>query len=236
MKKIILLFALIILTSPILAQEREHEVNSEVPELTAYHDVIYQLWHTAWPNKDMALFKSLLPDIEKGFESIKKAELPGILRDKKAKWDEGLKKLESTISDYKAAIIADDSEKIMSSAEKLHAQYEGLVRTVKPVLKEVDEFHQVLYNLYHYYNPNFDYDKIKEAAAQLKEKMTPLMAAKLSERRKPKEPAFDKARKELLTAVDKLIEVVNTGKNKEAINNSVDGVHSKYQELEKVFD
>lgn len=236
MKKLIALFTLLVFTFPMIAQEKNHEIDSEVKELTAYHDVIYQLWHTAWPNKDMELFKTLLPDVEKGFEAIQKAELPGILRDKKAKWNDGLKKLEGFISDYKTAIGANDSEKILSSAEKLHAQYEGLVRIVKPVLKEVDAFHQVLYNLYHYYTPNFEYDKIKEAAAQLKEKMGPLMIAKISEKRKAKEPAFNSARNELSTTVDKLVEVVNAGKNKDAIDKAVDGLHNKYMELEKVFD
>ena len=223
--------------SPTLAQqEKNHEVNSEVKELTEFHDIIYQIWHTGWPQKDIKLLISFTPDVEKGFDRIRNVELSGILRDKKSKRDEGLKKFRINVEMYKGAAAKNDSVRILDAAEKLHMQFEALVRIVKPVLKEVDAFHQELYMLYHYNMPEYDYMKIQKSAVVLKAKMKDLMKAQLSERMQAKKDSFEKCKTELNTAVDMLSEVMVKGDDKTAINTAVDAVHSKYQELEKVFD
>ncbi len=237
MKKYLFIIIAIAFTLPTFAQqEKNHEIKSEVKELTEFHDVIYQIWHTGWPQKDINLLVSLTPDVEKGYDKIKNVELSGILRDKKSKWDDGLKKFRINVEMYKGAAAKKDSVGILNAAEKLHMQYEALVRIVKPVLKEVDAFHQELYMLYHYNMPNYDYTKVQKSAIVLKAKMEDLMKAELSKRMNAKKDAFDKCRTELNTAVDKLNEVMVKGNDKNAINAAVDAVHSKYQELEKVFD
>ena len=48
------------------------------------------LWHDAWPNKDVKAMAAMLPDIEKHVAAVNKAELPMILRDKKAAWVAGV--------------------------------------------------------------------------------------------------------------------------------------------------
>jgi len=237
MKKCLFIIITIAFMLPAFAQqEKNHEVNSEVKELTDFHDVVYQIWHTGWPQKDIKLLISLTPDVEKGFDKIKSVELSGILRDKKSKWDEGLKKFRINVEMYKGAAAKNDSVRILDAAEKLHMQFEALVRIVKPVLKEVDAFHQELYMLYHYNMPEYDYMKIQKSAVVLKAKMKDLMKAQLSERMQAKKDSFEKCKTELNTAVDMLSEVMVKGDDKTAINTAVDAVHSKYQELEKVFD
>ena len=217
-------------------QEKDHEVNSEVKELTEFHDVIYQIWHTGWPQKDIKFLISLTPDIEKGYDKIRKVELAGILRDKKLKWDDGLKKFSINVEMYKDEAAIRDSVGILNAAEKLHSQFEALVRIVKPVLKEIDAFHQELYMLYHYNMPKYDYMEVQKSAVVLKAKMNDLMKAQLSARMNAKKDLFEKCKAELNTAVNKLNEIVIKGDDKIVINAVVDTVHSKYQELEKVFD
>ena len=234
MKKILLI--LLLFTIQIAAQEKDHEVNSEVKELTDFHDIIYQIWHTAWPEKDIKMLKSLVPDIEKGFASIKSAELPGILRDKKMKWEEGLNAFAECVDNYKSAAAKDDSAGLMNAAEKLHSQFEGMVRIIRPMVKELDAFHQVLYMLYHYYLPDYEFDKIKESAGLLAERMEALNSAKLSSRLQAKQKQFDTGRIELEVAVKKLNEVVKAGDDKPSVTKAVDLVHTKYETLEKVFD
>ena len=237
MKKYLFIIIAIAFTLPIFAQqEKNQEVISEIKELTEFHDVIYKIWHTGWPQKDIKLLVSLAPDVEKGFDKIRKVELPGILRDKKSKWDDGLKKFRIIVEMYKVAAAKKDSVWILNAAEKLHSQFEALVRIVKPVLKEVDAFHQEFYMFYHYNMPEYDYMKVQKSAVVLKEKMKDLMKAQLSERMNAKKDSFEKCKAELNIAVDKLNEIVAKGDDKNAINAAVDAVHSKYQELEKVFD
>jgi len=237
MKKCIFIIITIAFMLPIYAQqEKNHEVNSEIKELTEFHDVIYQIWHTGWPEKDINFLVSLAPEVEKGYDKVKKVELSGILRDKKSKWDDGLKKFRINVEMYKGTAAKKDSVGLLNAAEKLHSQYEALVRIVKPVLKEVDAFHQELYMLYHYNMPNYDYLKVQRSAIVLKAKMKDLMNAQLSERMSNKKDLFEKCKGELNVAVDSFNEVMLKGNDKSAINTAVDALHSKYQELEKVFD
>ncbi|MHB9040477.1 MAG: hypothetical protein ACYC4T_07465, partial [Melioribacteraceae bacterium] len=79
-------------------------------------------------------------------------------------------------------------------------------------------------------------EKIKTSAVVLKSKMVDLMAAKLTKRLESKQEKFGKARNELNDAVQKLDNVVAMTNDKKEITNAVDGVHYKYQELEKLFD
>jgi len=240
MKRLNSLFAallVLLLAFPIIAQDHSSdETNWEVKELWEFHETIYQLWHTAWPAKDTELLKSLLPDVEAGYESLLNVELPGILRDKKTKWDDNIAKMGVVIEDYKTAAAGNETQPMLDAAEKVHSYFEMLVRTIKPVLKEVDAFHQVLYTLYHYDIADYNYDKIKTSVSELEVKMDELNKAELSERLKTRADTFNKARTELSVAVDELEAVVAAGDSKEMIIAAVDKMHVKYQALEKVFD
>lgn len=236
MKKLAVIIIMILCAMPSLAQDKkDHEVSSEVKELFNFHDVIYQVWHTGWPNKDITFLSSLMPQIEDGFISIKKAELPGILRDKKVKWNEGLVKFEKCVSEYKTAVDKKDSVGIMNAAENLHTQYELLVRVIRPMIKEMDPFHQVLYMLYHYYVPKNEMENIQKSTPELKAKMEILNKAVLSAKQKPREESFNKARTELSAFVEKFVKAVET-KNQKNISEAMDNMHTKYQSLEKVFE
>ncbi len=234
MKK--LFFLIFIFSIQLFGQEKDHEMKSEVKALTEFHEVIYQIWHTGWPEKNIEFLSSLLPDVEKLAAEVIKAELPGILRDKKIKWDEGIKNFGSSVSEFKNAVEHKDSVRILNAAEKLHTQYEFLVRTIRPVLKEVDSFHQVLYMLYHYHLPNYEFEKIKTSAKEMISKMEKLNNVQLPAKIKQRQDNFDKAKLELEIAVKKLNDVLEQGEDRKTIESAVNLVHSKYEELEKVFN
>ncbi len=159
--------------------QTEEEIKSDVPELKALHEVIFKLWHDAWQNKNIELLKELVPAIDSHAVKIQSAKLPNILQDKKVKWNEGLTKLKEIVNEYHKAATTTDTQKILDAAEKLHAQYEKLARMIKPVLKEVEAFHQILYTLYHYYMPEYNKDKIKASVLDLQRKMEDLNKAVL---------------------------------------------------------
>ena len=214
--------------------QRPAETATNVPALEVFHEVIYTIWHEAWPKKDAALLQKLLPDVEKGIESVAAAPLPGILRDKKAAWDEGVRKLQSAGADYKAAVASKDDAKLLAAAETLHSRFEGLVRTIRPALKELDEFHAVLYMLYHHYLPKNDADRIRKSAEELAQKMGVLNQAKLPERWAAKDHDFQVARGLLSQSVAALEGAIRSGDEKK-IRDAAESVHTRYQALEKVF-
>ncbi len=224
---------------PLLAQEPGKDITAEtsstVPALRDFHSVIFKIWHTAWPQKNYDMLAALLPEVEKGVAAVSGAELPGILHDKKAAWTLEVQELEAVLNEYRAAVEAKQKQPLLDAAEKLHGQYEALVRVIRPPLKELDQFHVVLYKLYHYDMPRESLGQVKESAEQLQEKMTALNRAVLPSRFKSKEEAFRTARAELDRSVSDLGRVVSSN-DPEKIKVAVETVHSRYETLARVLE
>jgi hypothetical protein len=229
-----LAIALVLLAAaavPALAQETE----SAVPEIAAFHEIIYPIWHTAYPDKDIAMLKSLVPQMDELAGKVLAAKLPGILRDKQAKYDAGLAEFRKAVEAYDAAAKGTDDKAMLDAAETLHGRYEMLVRIIRPVLKEMDEFHKVLYVVYHTDLPAKNWDAVRVAAPDLKTKAEAVTQAKLPARLEPKAEAFAKASGELAKAAAVLAGLGPTADGA-AVEQAVLKLHSRYQELEKVFD
>lgn len=236
MKKSLALLALAAaLCAPALATTIDPETEARVPALTSFHEVIYPLWHDAWPKKDVEALVAMTPKVDAGVDAIAKAGLPGILRDRKKAWDEAVARLAAIRGEYDAAAAKKDGSALLDAAEKLHGHFEKMVRIVRPALKELDAFHGTLYVLYHRQLDPFALDAVSKSVATLKEKMGPLSAATLPERQKAKEPAFVAARAALGAAVEAAVATI-PGKDEKAIRAAVELVHTRYQEVEKVFE
>jgi len=214
------------------------EIKSSVPELIKFHDVIYVIWHEAYPAKDIKLLKSLVPDIQTHLSNINNAKLPGILRDKEAKWKEGLIDLNKTADDYYDAANGSDYQALLDAAEKLHSNFEMMVRILRPVLKELDEYHKTLYVIYHKFFPEKKYDEINLVMDNLiskAEDITRVSEENLKKRIPAKTDDYNKAAKELLEATLALKEILKTNDSAQ-IDKAIDSMHSKYQKLESIFD
>ncbi len=235
---VLFVFSLCLLFIPVRAQGNKttvDETSSSIPKLSEFHEVIYVLWHTAYPQKDYELIKKHQPDVAQFAEELPSISLPGILRDKKEKWDTAAKNFIKASGDLASAVNNNDSEKMLSATEAVHSAYEGLVRAIKPLMKELDAYHVVLYKIYHKHMPDFMMDELQKASEELKEKCHDLMKAKLPKRLEKKAAQFEKARTVLCAATDKLVEIAE-GKDKISVKNAVDDVHAKYQLIEKIFD
>lgn len=240
MKNIILTLIILLLFSSIYSVRSQdstmaHEISGSVPELEEFHNVIYEIWHNAYPSKDIASLKSYVKDVNSGAQKIYEAKLPGILRDKETKWNEGLAELKKAVDDYNTAASGTNDEQMLNSAEALHAKFEMMIRIIRPVLKEVDDFHKVLYVVYHKYIPEKDYDKIKSVSEELKIKAEAIVNAKPNKKVESKLDAFNSAANDLLIAVNELVEICK-GNDNSAIEKAAENMHTKYQKLEAVFD
>ncbi len=214
--------------------DRPAEAKAEVQALTDFHEVIAQIWHTAWPNKDTDMLAKVLPEVEQGAEAVAKATLPAILHEREGKWRENVKRLQEIVVEYRAAASPVDKEKLLAAAERLHMQYEVLVRTIRPALKEIDDFHGSLYLLYHYALPEKDIQRIRLLVEELKTSMDKLSAAVLPARHKEKAAEFEKRRTALAAAVAALHKAVPNG-TIETLTPLIEEMHSRYEDLDKVF-
>ncbi len=211
-----------------------HETSSEVPALTAFHEVIYPLWHEAWPNKNLSLMRELLPQVEKGVAEIQSAELPGILRDKKSAWQEGVAALASAAGKMKTALDAGQEQAALDAVEDLHARFEQLARVTHPVMKELDAYHVVLYDIYHKLLPAKDFAKIAVASKELDTRCATLAAAQVPRRFTAKEAELKKGFSSLCEATATLTAATG-GADTAAIVAAVETVHGQYQAVEGLF-
>lgn len=235
-RSISILFTFLLFCSGnIIAQQYEHETSANIPELSDFHEVMYPIWHEAYPEKNYKSLREFSDSVKSMSEKIFSAKLPGILRDKETKWNEAVAKFKSSVEEYTLASNGNDDGKLLLAAEELHTRYEALVRTIRPVAKEVDEYHKDLYVIYHHYLPGNDLEKVKTMAGGLKEKALLLMGVKLSVRLADKQERYNKAVEELIKTTDEFVESLEQTDN-ELINQSLDKMHTSYQRLEAVFD
>jgi vacuolar-type H+-ATPase subunit I/STV1 len=198
------------------AEVTQEELSASVPELSELHEVVYPLWHTAFPDKDFALIKELL-------------------REKQTVWNEGKQALKSTLEQLHQATDEDNQEDMLKQTEAFHSAYESLVRTIRPLVTELDAFHQELYKLYHYHAPNEDLEAMRVTVAAMVEKIVPLKSVQLPTRLAERQVEFDEAVGALDSELNLLAEVVQTNRKKE-IAAAVEKVHTAYQNTEKIFN
>jgi hypothetical protein len=211
------------------------ETDSTVPALNAFHEIIYPIWHTAYPEKDTAALKGFVPRVNELAAAIYEAKLPGILREKEAKWQAGVAELKKAVEAYASAAGANEDESLLKAAETLHMRYEMLVRIIRPVLPEIEAFHKILYVVYHTSVPGKKWQDVRAAAPELKEKAEAIAAARLPQRLEAKSAAFKEAAAELLRATAELASIEESATG-DVLERTVEKVHTRYQTLEKIFD
>jgi len=219
------------------AQEKTavQETSSSVPELEAFHDIIYPIWHTAFPEKDVAALKGYVPRINELAAKIYAAKLPGILREKEAAWTAGVDKLRQAVNAYDTAAKGTDDQALLNAAEALHMRYEMLVRAIRPVLPEMDAFHKELYVVYHQFLPDKKWADVRKAAPAIKALADAVAKAQLPKRLEAKTGMFKTAAAGLVEAAAGLEGLAANG-DAAALEKAVLNVHAKYQALEKVFE
>lgn len=216
-------------------QEHSSEIDSSIPELSEFHEVIYPIWHTAYPEKDITMLKEMVSEVNDGAEKIYSAQLPGILRDKKEEWDEGVKKFRSSVERYNEATKG-NNEEMLSSAEELHSNFEMLVRIIRPVTKEVDEFHKVLYMIYHHYWPNKNKEEFSRAVDDLQLRAEELNTCVLPKWVTEKTEVIKEQSQKLFSSTSTLKKLKDNSADDSEIDNAIENVHNEYMALETLFD
>jgi hypothetical protein len=240
MKKLFFVFALaaFLLSGKIsFGQIDSSEITWTVPELMKFHDVIYLIWHEAYPAKDTKALKGFVPEIKASMEKINNAKLPGIVREKESKWKEGLVNFNDAANNYYKVSEGSDEQAILDAAENLHSNFEMMVRILKPVMKEVDEYHKVLYVIYHKYFTDKKYNEILNVMDDLilkADAITKVAEDKLQKRLKEKYSGYAPAAKELYDNTVALKDILKTNDSAK-IDPAVEKMHSSYQKLEGLF-
>lgn len=236
-----LLLVIVVLLMPALVSAQgsetplKGETRSELQELNKFHKVIQRIWHSAWPRKDVQMLRDMLPEVEQSELELRRATLPGILRDRQSAWSLATDSLKSIVEEYQFAVAKGDSIHLLKTAERLHAQYEHMVRLIRPPWRELDQFHAVLYPLYHYAAPKKDLEWARKSVAQLVVEMQELDRAGVPARFNEKAVAIADAKDSLRTALNLLVEAAK-GESWDEVERHIERVHEKYRQLSQIFD
>lgn len=203
--------------------------------LIEFHDVVYSVWHSAYPDKDYQAIRDAVPAFKEKMEVVNKAKLPGFFREKKEDFEKKREALSMAVLDLEEKAKGNDNKALLKATENLHTAYEQLVRVFAPRVKELESFHLVLYPLWHEALPNKNFKAIIAAAPALQEKVDTLMNVQLPEKLKVIALQFIEKRKALKTSVDELVKACNKKDNKK-IEEKLDKMHTAYQELDGVFE
>lgn len=227
---------LVVFASLSIAQQPAHtpqsETSMDVPAVTGFHPTVSKIWHDAWPAKNVEMLRQLRPDVRSGIAAIAAAELPGILRERKDAWGRAVVALKSAGEAYDGAT---DDATLLAAAERLHQQYEALVRVIRPALREMQDFHAVLYPLYHHWLPNGDVERVKSSVGELRQKMAALNSAELPLRLKGRQQQFSEARTLLAKSMDEL-HLTLASNDMAKIRPAVEQMHARYEALDKIVE
>ncbi len=233
----LILILTLLLALPLFSQDNEHssEINSSVPELFEFHEVIYPIWHTAYPEKNYEMLKEMVTDVNSGAEKIYTAQLSGILHDKQEEWDKGVAEFRSSVEKYNKAMQGTDEPEMLLAAEDLHSDYEMLVRIIRPVTKEIDEFHKVLYMIYHHHWPNKNMEEFGKAVDDLAMRADELANCVLPKWASEKSDSFKEQSQKLYDATKNLKELKDSDADETQLNKAIEDVHDNYVALEGLF-
>jgi hypothetical protein len=213
------------------------EITSSVPELSGFHEIIFPIWHKAYPAKDINSLKGFVPQIKASMEALNKAALPGILKDKETLWKNQLQQMNMAADRYYEAAGETDNEAMLSAAEGLHHNFEMMSRVIRPVMKEMDDYHQILYVIYHKLYPGKNYDEISGFMDSLVDRADAIRKYpkdKLKMRLGDNIDKFDPAANELFNATVSLKEALY-GNDSEKKGEAVRYMHSMYENLETLL-
>ena len=231
----IFILSLVLLSGLYAGDEKKKSEIINIPELQQMHKSIYPMWHKGYPDKDYELLKSIYPDLKSQFEILIRAEFPAEYPDRKMLWQEGLEKMESKLQDYKTAIEEQNNKNLLVAARAVHDAFEGLTRIINPPIPELDQFHKLLYYVYHDYLPEQSWQKLNESIDQFQQSMNNLNNAKLPDWMSDDKAEFDTRRQNLAQAVAELAALKNSD-NTDKIAQTVENVHTAYVGIEGIFE
>ena len=111
-------------------------------------------------------------------------------------------------------------------------------RVIRPVIKEIDDYHQTLYIFYHKLYPDGKFDEIAGLTGDLVTKAKAIMnypRERLQQRLGDHITRFDAAAKQLFNAIISLKEALN-GDDPKKKNEAIESLHTAYQDFDAVFN
>lgn len=206
-----------------------------VTGIREFHQVLYPVWHDYFPQGDFQSIRNAIPEFKRAAKILTEAELPQFYHTVKDDFETKRQNLASAVDKMESVAQTGDDKELAKAVEEMHTAFERMARVLAPRTKESEEFHLVLYPLWHQAMPDKDYQAIKAAVPSLESKMSALMQAQLSQRFRGIESEFVEKREALRLSVEDLADVCRQNKDEKIID-KLTVMHDAYRELDQVFE
>jgi hypothetical protein len=229
------LIVISIIFAVVLQFTKAQEKKQAIPELTEMHQYIRPMWHKGYAEKDYQLLKALYADLISQFEKLKNAPFPTEWPDKQRHWEAGINRMENALAQYGKAITADSADQLLAAAKNTHDEFEALMQIIHPPIPEIDEFHKILYYVYHEYLPAQDWEKVRGSIEDFEIQMAAIEKVQLPKKMNSKKDDFGAAQKDLADAVKQLSKLKNSD-DTEKLAQAVEKLHEAYIQLKEVLE
>jgi hypothetical protein len=206
-----------------------------VTGIREFHEVLYPVWHSYLPAGNYKSIREAIPEFKRATKILREAELPQFYHNVKDDFENKRENLALAVEELESVAETDDDTKLAKAVEDMHTAFEQMVRVLAPRIRELDEFHLVLYPLWHQALPQKDYQAVKVAIPPLEKRLDDLMRAQLPQRFNDIKPKFIEKREALKRAVEELADVCRQDKD-EMIIDRLTQMHQAYLELDEVFE
>ncbi len=207
----------------------------KVAGLEEFHEVLHSVWHTYLPNGDYQSIREVMPEFKRTLKTLMNAEIPGFYQHVQDDFEKKRQDLALAIENLDSVAKTGDDKELEKAVEDMHTAFALMARVLAPRIAEIEEFHLVLYPLWHSAKPGKDYPAIKAAIPTLESRMDALMKAQVPERLNNKETLFQNRREALRIAVEDLADVCRRNKDQEILD-KLSQMHERYRDLDEVFE
>ena len=104
-------------------------VNPPIPEVDAFHRVLYHVYHDYLPNKNWKAIDNSITQFQEKFMALQATELPKWMSDKNKEFKEAREELGKSVEMLAALKNSNDQKKIEAVIEQLHDAYVKLIST-----------------------------------------------------------------------------------------------------------
>ena len=209
----------------------------KIDGIKQFHDALFPLWHSTLPDSDFQSIRDAAPRLKEEYQKIVKAEIPPYYQHVKDKFILERDQLGLAVHelDTIAGASSEDYEMLPQAVEDVHSAFEEMVRVLAPRTKEVEDFHLVMYPLWHEALPKSDWATIQARVPILRAEMDTLMTTPVPQWLAGKELRIIETRDALDKEVNLLVAACKSDNTAE-IKKALESVHSHFRTLDEVFD
>lgn len=206
------------------------------PALLEFHTALFNIWVEVYPNHDWDALRSALPDLVSKMGALENTQPPEFYQGNISVFFQRLKVLSKAVSALSGKAENHEDPALSGALTAVYNGFYTLVQSVQLRPRELDEFHDVLFLMWHDDYPAKNIKALKRHLPDLKMKMEGIIMAKLGTQFiNIHKMDFGFAAVELEKCIEELDRQASAG-HEEKTWAELKNIQLKYMMLDRIFD